>query len=51
MHDTKTTLGRRLTAIKSQRSSGELEELALIIGAPPRTSAKTHNSELAWSAL
>ena len=35
MHDTKTTLERRLTAIKSQRSSGELEELALIIGAPP----------------
>ncbi|ETW75063.1 P-type ATPase [Heterobasidion irregulare TC 32-1] len=31
MHDTKTTLERRLTAIKSQRSSGELEELALII--------------------
>jgi len=32
MHDTKETLHRRLTAIKNQRSSGELEDLALIIG-------------------
>ncbi|KAI0262598.1 calcium transporting ATPase [Gloeopeniophorella convolvens] len=30
-HDTKDTLERRLTAVKSQRSSGELEDLALII--------------------
>ena len=33
MHDTKDTIERRLTAVKSQRSSGELEDLALIIGA------------------
>lgn len=32
MHDTKETLERRLTAIKNQRSTGELEDLALIIG-------------------
>jgi phospholipid-transporting ATPase len=32
MHDTKGTIERRLTAVKSQRSSGELEDLALIIG-------------------
>jgi phospholipid-transporting ATPase len=32
MHDTKDTIERRLTAVKSQRSSGELEDLALIIG-------------------
>ncbi|KAI0314556.1 calcium transporting ATPase [Amylostereum chailletii] len=31
MLDTKDTLERRLTAIKNQRSSGELEDLALII--------------------
>jgi phospholipid-transporting ATPase len=31
MHDTKNTIERRLTAVKSQRSSGELEDLALII--------------------
>ncbi|KAI9462638.1 calcium transporting ATPase [Russula earlei] len=31
MHDTKDTIERRLTAVKSQRSSGELEDLALII--------------------
>ncbi|KAF8496459.1 calcium transporting ATPase [Russula emetica] len=30
-HDTKDTIERRLTAVKSQRSSGELEDLALII--------------------
>ena len=33
MLDTKDTLERRLSAIKSQRSTGELEDLALIIGA------------------
>lgn len=33
MHDTKDAIERRLTAVKSQRSSGELEDLALIIGA------------------
>lgn len=32
MLDTKDTLERRLSAIKSQRSTGELEDLALIIG-------------------
>ena len=32
MHDTKDTIERRLTAVKGQRSSGELEDLALIIG-------------------
>lgn len=31
-HDTKEFLSKRLTAIKSQISSGELEDLALIIG-------------------
>jgi phospholipid-transporting ATPase len=31
-HDTKDNIERRLTAVKSQRSSGELEDLALIIG-------------------
>ncbi len=31
-HHTKDTIERRLTAVKSQRSSGELEDLALIIG-------------------
>ena len=31
-HDTKDIIERRLTAVKSQRSSGELEDLALIIG-------------------
>jgi hypothetical protein len=32
MHDTKQSIERRLIAVKSQRSSGELEDLALIIG-------------------
>lgn len=32
-HDTQEFLTKRLTAIKNQRSTGELEELALIIGA------------------
>jgi phospholipid-transporting ATPase len=32
MHDTKGCIERRLIAVKSQRSSGELEDLALIIG-------------------
>jgi phospholipid-transporting ATPase len=32
MHDTKDAIERRLTAVKSQRGSGELEDLALIIG-------------------
>ena len=32
---TKDFLERRLTAIKSQRSTGELEDLALIIGSSP----------------
>ncbi len=32
MYDTKDTIERRLTAVKNQRSSGELEDLALIIG-------------------
>lgn len=31
-HDTQDFLTKRLAAIKSQRSSGELEDLALIIG-------------------
>ncbi len=31
-NDTKDTIERRLTAVKGQRSSGELEDLALIIG-------------------
>jgi hypothetical protein len=31
-HDTKEFLSKRLTAIKSQINSGELEDLALIIG-------------------
>lgn len=31
-HDTQEFLTKRLTAIKNQRSSGELEDLALIIG-------------------
>ncbi|KAA1470665.1 calcium transporting ATPase [Dentipellis sp. KUC8613] len=31
LHDTKETLEKRLNAIKSQRSTGELEELALVI--------------------
>jgi phospholipid-transporting ATPase len=31
-HDTKDAIERRLTAVKSQRSSGELEDLALVIG-------------------
>ncbi|TFY79586.1 hypothetical protein EWM64_g4423 [Hericium alpestre] len=31
LHDTKEYLDRRLTAIKNQRSTGELEDLALII--------------------
>lgn len=32
MLDTKATLERRLAAVKNQRSTGELEDLALIIG-------------------
>lgn len=32
-HDTAEFISKRLTAIKNQRSSGELEDLALIIGA------------------
>jgi len=32
---TKDFIERRLTAIKSQRSTGELEDLALIIGQQP----------------
>ena len=31
-HNTKEFLTKRLTAIKNQRTSGELEDLALIIG-------------------
>ena len=31
-HDTQEFLNKRLNAIKSQRNSGELEDLALIIG-------------------
>ena len=31
-HDTYEFINKRLQAIKSQRSSGELEDLALIIG-------------------
>jgi hypothetical protein len=31
-HDTKDFIEKRLAAIKSQRSSGEIEDLALIIG-------------------
>ena len=32
-HETHDFISKRLTAIKSQRSTGELEDLALIIGA------------------
>jgi phospholipid-transporting ATPase len=32
MLNTKDTLERRLSAVKSQRSTGELEDLALVIG-------------------
>lgn len=32
-HDTQQFLAKRLSAIKSQRSTGELEDLALVIGA------------------
>lgn len=31
-HDTREFLSKRLSAIKNQRSTGELEDLALIIG-------------------
>ncbi len=31
-HDTHDFINKRLTAIKNQRSAGELEDLALIIG-------------------
>jgi hypothetical protein len=34
-HDTEEFLSKRLSAIKSQRGSGELEDLALIIGVLP----------------
>ena len=34
-HDTLEFLTKRLTAIKNQRSTGELEDLALVIGTPP----------------
>lgn len=34
-HDTYDFINKRLQAIKSQRSSGELEDLALIIGECP----------------
>lgn len=32
MHDTQEFITKRLSAIKNQRSTGELEDLALIIG-------------------
>ena len=31
-HDTQEFLNKRLSAIKNQRSTGELEDLALVIG-------------------
>lgn len=31
-HETEQFLSKRLTAIKNQRKSGELEDLALVIG-------------------
>ena len=34
-HDTQEFLTKRLSAIKNQRSTGELEDLALVIGTPP----------------
>lgn len=34
-HDTQEFLSKRLSAIKNQRSTGELEDLALIIGEFP----------------
>lgn len=34
-HETHEFINKRLSAIKSQRNSGELEDLALIIGEPP----------------
>ena len=34
-HDTQEFLTKRLSAIKSQRSTGELEDLALVIGTFP----------------
>jgi hypothetical protein len=33
-HDTQEFLTKRLSAIKNQRSTGELEDLALVIGTP-----------------
>ena len=33
-HDTQDFLTKRLSAIKNQRSTGELEDLALVIGTP-----------------
>lgn len=33
--DTQEFLTKRLSAIKNQRSTGELEDLALVIGTPP----------------
>lgn len=32
-HDTQEFLSKRLSAIKNQRSTGEMEDLALVIGA------------------
>ena len=34
-HDTQDFLTKRLSAIKNQRSTGELEDLALVIGTSP----------------
>jgi len=34
-HDTQDFLTKRLSAIKNQRSTGELEDLALVIGTAP----------------
>ena len=36
-HDTQEFLTKRLSAIKNQRSTGELEDLALVIGTPPES--------------
>jgi hypothetical protein len=36
-HDTQDFLTKRLSAIKNQRSTGELEDLALVIGTPPES--------------
>jgi hypothetical protein len=34
-HDTELFITKRLTALKNQRSSGDLEDLALVIGSHP----------------